>query len=248
MRLPRPRGRRRTAPPDPLAGVDPRDRAVIERAMPHTMTGAPRVQALVDAVRHLARHGVPGAFAECGVWRGGSLLAVALTLLEEGDTARELWGWDTFEGMTEPGEHDLSAHDPPARETWLRAQQAGEVPWDWLFDPETFDEDRVRALLLGSGYPADRVRLVRGDVLQTIPAQAPERLALLRLDTDWYESTRHELEHLWPRLSPGGVLLIDDYGHWQGARRAVDEFFGDRPPLLHRVDYSCRVVVKPHPG
>ena len=81
---------------------------------------------------------------------------------------------------------------------------------------------------------------------ETIPGRAPERIALLRLDTDWYESTRHELEHLWERLEPGGVLIIDDYGHWAGAREAVDEFFAKRSdaPLLTRVDYTGRIGVK----
>ena len=104
----------------------------------------------------------------------------------------------------------------------------------------------MRALLLNTGYPHDLLHFVRGPVEQTVPAQAPARLALLRLDTDWYESTRHELEHLFPRLAPGGVLMIDDYGHWEGARRAVDEYFAsEHPPLLlSRVDYTGRVAVK----
>ena len=92
---------------------------------------------------------------------------------------------------------------------------------------------------LGSG--PERIHFVEGKVEDTIPAHAPERIALLRLDTDWYESTRHELEHLYPRLSRGGVLIIDDYGHWQGARQAVDEYFGDaHAALLNRIDYTAR--------
>jgi hypothetical protein len=81
-------------------------------------------------------------------------------------------------------------------------------------------------------------------VESTIPEHAPESIALLRLDTDWYESTRHELTHLYPLLVPGGVLIIDDYGHLQGARKAVDEYFRDRPILLSRTDYSGRIAVK----
>jgi uncharacterized heparinase superfamily protein len=98
-----------------------------------------------------------------------------------------------------------------------------------------------------TGYPADRVRLVKGVVAQTIPTAAPASIALLRLDTDFYESTRHELEHLYPRLSSGGVLIIADYGHWQGARQSVDEYFGTLPdaPLLARIDYTGRIAIKP---
>jgi O-methyltransferase len=90
------------------------------------------------------------------------------------------------------------------------------------------------------------VRLVKGKVEDTVPKNAPEKIALLRLDTDWYESTRRELVHLFPRLVPGGVLIIDDYGHWQGARKAVDEYIAGNQVkiLLNRVDYTGRIGVK----
>lgn len=104
----------------------------------------------------------------------------------------------------------------------------------------------VQTNMARTNYPADRVRYVAGQVEETIPTQAPQSIALLRLDTDWESSTRHELEHLWPRLSTGGVLVIDDYGHWAGARRAVDDYFLDRDdaPLLVRVDYTGRLGVR----
>jgi O-methyltransferase len=103
----------------------------------------------------------------------------------------------------------------------------------------------VRATLLETGYPAERLHLHRGPVEETLPRQSPGPLALLRLDTDWYKSTLHELEHLYPLLAGGGILIIDDYGHWQGARRAVDEYFADSPPLLlNRIDYTGRIAVK----
>jgi hypothetical protein len=104
----------------------------------------------------------------------------------------------------------------------------------------------VQANMATTGIDDARLRFVKGPVEETIPASAPERIALLRLDTDWYESTRHELEHLWDRLSPNGVLVIDDYGHWAGARKAVDDFFAGRPdaPMLARLDYTGRIAVK----
>jgi O-methyltransferase len=101
-----------------------------------------------------------------------------------------------------------------------------------------------------TGYPADRVHLVAGRVEDTIPGARPEQIAVLRLDTDWYASTRHELRHLWPALVPGGVCIIDDYGHWAGARKAVDEYFAEIgvEVLMHRVDYTARLVVKDWAG
>jgi hypothetical protein len=233
-------------PTDPLALVAPEDQPIMRAALPYTMTGVARLQAMVDAVRYCVSRDVPGAFAECGVWRGGSVLAAILTLQSLGRDDRDIYLYDTFEGMTEPSEFDVSSFDQPALATWTAANQRDERAWPEAFGPETFSEDDVRARVLATGYPAERLHFVRGRVEDTIPGTVPERLALLRLDTDWYESTRHELQHLYPRLSDRGVLIIDDYGHWDGARRAVDEYFAEHAPalLLNRIDYTGRIAVK----
>jgi O-methyltransferase len=241
------RGRRSGAEPaTPLDELSPADRSIVERALPYTLTGPARLRAVIDASRYCVARGLDGAFAECGVWRGGSVLAMVLTLQELGRTDRDLYLYDTFEGMTEPSERDVSSLDPPALSTWNEARERGEQAWSEYFDPELTSEEAVSKLLHDTGYPAGRLHVVRGPVESTLPARAPERLALLRLDTDWYESTKHELEQLYPRLVPGGVLIVDDYGHWEGARQAVDEYFARHgpAPLLQRVDYTCRMAVK----
>lgn len=229
-----------------LAQAAPSERLIVERSAPYTMTTPAQRLALIDAVRYCVARGIPGAFAECGVWLGGSVLAMILTLQQLSASDREIYLFDTFEGMTTPTELDVSQFEDPALKTWRRAVRSGERPWGGLFGPEVFSEDRVRSLLLATGYPSRLLRFVGGRVEETLPAHAPPQLALLRLDTDWYESTRHEMEHLFPRLSVGGVLIVDDYGHWQGARRAVDEYFGARHPpvLLHRIDYTARIAIK----
>jgi len=243
-------GRDEAAPadgsPDPdAATIEPADRAILDRARPYTMTSEQRLLALIDAVRYVVARDLPGAFAECGVWRGGSVLAMIATLQELGVSDRDIHLYDTFEGMTAPTEHDTSPLDPPALQTWQEAQDEGKRAWNDLFDPDTFNEESVRATLLATGYPEERLHLHRGPVEETLPRQSPGPLALLRLDTDWYASTRHELEHLYPLLAEGGILIVDDYGHWQGARRAVDEYFArSRPLLLNRVDYTGRIAVK----
>ena len=227
----------RQAPEPALAELSEADRRIVERALPYTMTGVPRLQALIDAVRYCVARGIPGAFAECGVWRGGSVLAMALTLKELGADDRDIYLFDTFEGMTAPTEADTSRFQRPALEDW-RASGGR------LYPELRVGEDAVRATL--ADHPAERLHFVRGPVEETLPDQAPAELALLRLDTDWYETNRHELEHLYPRLNQGGVLMIDDYGHWEGARRAVDEYFAGaaEPLLLNRIDYTGRVAVK----
>lgn len=212
-----------------------------KRVEPFTMTGAERGYALYSSVLHLERCGTAGAFVECGVWKGGSALLMALTLMSIGAPAREIVLFDTFEGMPEPGEEDRIAWSGESvRGRWERNDFA-----HWAVG-----EQQVARLLADSGYPMEKVRLVRGKVEETLPEAAspygPEGIALLRLDTDWYESTRAELEHLFPRLAAGGILIVDDYGHFTGARKAVDDYFKalEKPPFLVRVDYTGRVAVR----
>jgi hypothetical protein len=223
------------------------ERRIVERSLPYTMTGPERLLSLVDAVRYCVQAEVPGSFAECGVWKGGSVLAMILTLQACGAGDRDIYLYDTFEGMTEPTEYDTSTVHPPAQEIFEEARTKDEKPFAGFFDSKLFNENAVRATLSETGYPEGRLHFVRGPVEETVPAHLPERIALLRLDTDWYESTRHELEHMYPRLERGGVLIIDDYGHWDGSRRAVDEYFAQSPEtlLLQRIDYSARMAVRP---
>jgi len=229
------RRRIRPLPPD----IDDDARAIIETVAPFTMTSPERIVALRDAVRHICRHSIAGDIVECGVWRGGSMMAVALSLLELGQR-RTLHLFDTFAGMPPPGELDRDIDGTAA--AGLLAAEDRRTGDTWALSPL---ED-VRANLRSTGYPEERLRFVPGRVEETIPRHAPDAIAILRLDTDWYESTRHELEQLFPRLAVGGVLIIDDYGHWQGARRAVDEYLAATGVrlFLARIDYTARVAIK----
>lgn len=239
--------------PLPVPGSDPQpdslsdwQRIIVEEARPYTMTSRERLVATIDAVDYLLLRNVPGALVECGVWKGGSVLAMIRTLQNKGVDDRDIYLFDTFEGMTRPTERDTSNFDAPALDTWESSERAGSVPWGWAFDPEIFNFDTVRSLILNTGYPERRIHLVKGRVEDTLPGAAPPSIALLRLDTDWYDSTWHELIHLYPRISGSGVLIIDDYGHWDGCRMAVDAYFRkvQTPILLSRIDYTGRLGVK----
>lgn len=222
-------------------GVDDFSRAVIERVRPYTMTSPERVLAAIESVRHVHRAGLGGAVVECGVWRGGSVMAMALTMLEI-DSIRDIHLFDTFEGMTAPGDKDVDSAGVSAADR-LAAEERAVSDSVWCVASEA----DVRQNLASTGYPMERVFFHRGPVEQTLPDMAPSRIALLRLDTDWYESTRHELIHLYPRLCSGGVLIVDDYGAWQGASAAVDEYFLTMrtPPMLVRIDETGRLCIKP---
>jgi hypothetical protein len=237
---------RADAAAEPPSHLDPEEAAILAEARPFTMTSAERIVAAIDAVDFVVRRGVPGSIVECGVWRGGSVLAMIRALQRRGVEDRDVYLVDTFTGMTEPSELDLSDFDPPALATWRDSKANGKRAWEWWFAKEVFNLKLVQETILGTGYPAERIHFVVGEVETTIPDQAPQEIAVLRLDTDWYESTHHELVHLYPRLSEGGVLIVDDYGHWQGARRAVDEYFASdaAPILLSRIDYTGRMGVK----
>jgi len=209
---------------------------VAARGSKFTMTPMERCYALYQGVKYIVRSGIPGDIVECGVWRGGSSMLAALTLLALGRTDRRLYLYDTYEGMSEPGDKDVDLHGVPYRDLYEREKEI-----------LTVGLDIVKQNMVSTGYPAEQIIFVKGKVEDTLPGNAPDRIALLRLDTDFFESTYHEFVHLYPRLVPGGVLLIDDYGHFLGAREATDRYFRECgvKVLLHRVDYSCRIGVKP---
>ena len=206
------------------------------------MTSNERIWSLLKAVDYIHEQPVPGALVECGVWRGGSVMAMAFRLQQQGYTNRDLWLYDTFSGMTEPSEVDIDQTTGVLASRLLETTPQSQDDGIWCIA----DRTDVRRNLEATGYPLSRVHLVEGDVVDTLNHSVPEEIAILRLDTDWYESTKACLQHLYPRLLLGGVCILDDYGHWQGARRAVDEYFDAQAfrPFMHPIDFSGRVFIK----
>ena len=219
-----------TAPENNLIDMDEAFLEAWGRAKPYTLISVERAWAFVEAVRYVERAGIPGDIVECGVWKGGACLLSSFFLGDQ----RQIWLYDTFCGMNAPGSEDRIA---------VSNQSLTER------NPEGWWSSGIREVqktLEKSPLPEDRFTLVQGPVEETLDSVVPDSIAVLRLDTDWYESTRKELEVLYPRLSSGAVLIIDDYGHFTGARKAVDEYFKKRGEavLLHRSDYTGRVLVK----
>ncbi len=226
-----------TFPPDFTA----ENREICELVSPYTMTTVERLNALIDGVRYVVDRNIQGAFVECGVWKGGSSMAIAHALKQLRCDDRELYLYDTFEGMSAPTEVDVSYSGWAAAEKF-QDTKTSEDSSDWCAS----SLDEVKKNLFDTGYVQEKMHFVKGKIEDTIPESAPDKIALLRLDTDWYESTKHELVHLFPRLQDNGVLIIDDYGHWQGARKAVDEYLAEKniQILLNRIDYSARIAIK----
>jgi len=215
---------------------------IFAKVRPYTGTSTERLAGLITAVKYLAKNKIEGDFVECGVWRGGSMMAAMLTLMKLGDTSRHFYLFDTYEGMTPPTDKDVSDDGLTAAD-YLAMVDKDKDPVHWCIA----SLQDVQRNVFSTGYPKDKIHFVKGKVEDTLPGQGPKGIALLRLDTDWYESTHHEMVHLYPLLRPNGVLILDDYGYWQGSRRAVDEYFASQKivPLLHKLDHPGRLVVKP---
>ena len=212
------------------------DRALLAKIAPYTMSLPVTQWALIQAIRNVEKRGVEGDFVECGVWRGGNLI-IARTLLNPG---RKVWAFDTFEGMTAPSEHDSKFGSDLSADAKFRETTAdGYVDWCYA------SIDDVSRNLADTGC-AEGVKLVKGDVRKTLldTANLPEKISILRLDTDFYDSTKIELEALFPRVSEGGVVIVDDYGVWAGAKKAVDEYFGADLPWLHYITRDARLFIK----
>ena len=218
---------------------------IMDTCSKYTMTSRSRQWALIQAVEWIAKKNIEGDIVECGVWKGGNLILCGL-MLKAFNLDRLIWGYDTFTGMSEPTEDDYLIDNPESknssliRDKWLAKQKSqGITDWNYVTKDEV-------ASNFSKEVGTDNLKLISGKVEDTLTIESnlPEKISILRLDTDWYESTKVELEVLFHRLKKGGVLIIDDYGRWAGSRKAVDEFFeGYGFVWLHRVSKSCRLYV-----
>ncbi len=225
-----------------IRGKDFTDReiAIIKEVGGYTLSMPESIVQLVRAVDYIVDARIPGDFVECGVYKGGSVVAMIRALEEWTHTyERRIWLYDTFDGMPRPDAMDIEFGIGPAHTIWA-AQGGHETGSDWV--RATLAE--VRSRITSLGYPEDRIKFVAGMVENTIPSNIPDQIALLRLDTDFYRSTKHELIHLFPRLVRGGILIIDDYFYMAQCKQAVDEYFQDHPIFLGRCDEHVRVGVK----
>ena len=182
-----------------------------------------------DVIDYIVENSIDGVLVECGV-EGGNMEVAWIHRLKYHREVRDIYMYDTFTGLTEPGEHDYTCDDATLYSmnkhqvyaTWKNYQR--EHGNDWCFASLS----SVQSRLSHTGYPEERLHYVVGDVMETLRGELPDRIAVLRLDTDWYESSKMELEMLYDKVVPGGVIIFDDYYHWNGQRKATDEFFSER--------------------
>jgi O-methyltransferase len=214
---------------------------IIDDNLKFTLTRPARMAATMRALKYVSINKIQGAFVECGVWKGGQII-VGIEQLKLLNEFREVLLYDTFSGMTEASEIDRSFLNQSA----ISLMETSEPTSDNIWTKVSITE--VQKNLSNLDYPKKLIKFVVGDVRETLltPKNLPERISVLRLDTDWFDSTYIELLKLYPLLSSGGVLLIDDYGHWEGSRRAADKFFQEIgiDPFWTAIDYTCVMHIK----
>lgn len=210
-----------------------------------TMVGVNRLWAAIQATKYIVENDIEGDFVECGVWRGGCSLAMAM-VLDDLKSNKKVYLFDTYEGMTKPTEFDIRHYSKDANQSLNKYYSSQKKNYNnWCYASIEDVQNQFKKINLQKN-----AIFVKGDVLKTLNAKKnlPEKISLLRLDTDWYESTKCELNILYPILEKDGILLIDDYGHWQGARKAVDEFLLENNLknrcLMWKTDDSGRGFIK----
>ncbi len=209
---------------------------LFEQVKPYTMTSVEALFALYTSVNYVLDREIPGDILECGVWRGGSALLAALIMKARNVSDRQLYLYDTFQGMPTPTEFDVDKYGRTGFE--MMEQYGDDIGWCYA------SLEDVQAAFSVHNFDFE-IHFVQGDVIETLERIKPEIISVLRLDTDWYESTALEFQLLYPRLSTGGVLIVDDYGCWAGSRKATDDYFREVPgPMLTRIDKEVRLGIK----
>jgi hypothetical protein len=183
-----------------------------------------------EAIKYILENNIGGAIIECGVQAGHIEDLWITELLKQNNTFRDIYMYDTFAGLVKPTEHDYTCENNTslkmnADETLVYWKNSiiDDKTNAWCYAPLDYVKNRLNA----TGYPQDKLHYIVGDVMETLKDKSniPEKIAILRLDTDWYESSKYELEQMYNNVVPGGVIIFDDYYFWEGQRRATDEFF-----------------------
>ena len=185
-----------------------------------------------DAITYILSNNIDGAIVECGV-DAGTFEYIWINELMKNNTVRDIYLYDTFAGLVEPSEHDYTCEDSSlykmnkeeVHDIWVK-NQINEKINNWCYTPL----EQVKNKLNSTGYPENNLHYIVGDVMETLKDKKniPDKIAILRLDTDWYESSKYELEQMYDNVVLGGVIIFDDYYHWQGQRKATDDFFRSR--------------------
>jgi len=206
----------------------------------YSMTTINNLFATALACKYIINKGINGDFVECGTYRGGhALLAAGIFKLH--NQTRKVWMYDTFEGMTQPEEIDVEVKSDLKAAHFYESYRKDSIT-NWCYASELEVRNNFKQMDLLN----DNIRFIKGDVHLTLldSVKLPNKIAILRLDTDWYSSTKVELDVLYPLLTHSGVLIIDDYGWWTGSKLATDEYFKNNVVFMNYIDQGARIWTK----
>ena len=210
------------------------NKELIKNFSKYTMTSDMKIFSLIKAFEYVNKFKINGDFVECGVFTGGNIM-ILKKLIEQNNLQRNIYAYDTFEGMTNPTSYDIKIDGTIASEKYLKKD-------NW----SSCSLDKVKKNFAEMKLGLNNINFIKGKVENTlkISKNLPKKIAILRLDTDFYESTKTELEYLYPLVVDGGVLIIDDYGSWLGSKKATDEYFSNKINFMHFIDHSARMIIK----
>ncbi len=204
-----------------------------------SMTSKRKMYMLSEAVRHVKNKKLDGDFVECGVWKGGNILLYKL-LNDYYFLQKSIFAYDTFDGMFNAEDIDINYKKKIAKKLLKNSKKDEKITNIHCF--ATIENVKKN---ISKYTNLNNINFISGPVEKTLILEKnlPKKISILRLDTDFYQSTKIELDILFPRLVYGGILIIDDYGYWMGQKKAIDEYFNNKQ-WLHRVDQSCRYIIK----
>ena len=225
-----------------IAEISANESAILNDIKEYTMTSIPSQWSLLQSIKHVIRNNVEGSFVECGIFRGGNIILMS-KLLEEHKVEKNIFAYDTFEGMPLPGKDDLDLRGNSSIDKFLELKNSEKEGSQWCYCNIKDVKNNIKKFNINY---LKNINFIKGRVEETLLdiKNLPKKISLLRLDTDFYSSTKIELNILFPLLEKNGILIVDDYGHFKGAKKSVDEFFNEKKVWLHRVDYSTRLLIK----
>ena len=204
-----------------------------------------------DAVNYILQNNIEGVIIECGVYQG-DFEHIWINELIKNNTVRDIYLYDTFTGLTEPSEYDYTCKD--AKIYQMNKDDVYNTWKSFIIDDKTNNWcysslEEVQSRLHSTGYPQNNLHYIVCDVMETLKdkTKIPEKIAILRLDTDWYESSKYELEQMYDNVVTGGLIIFDDYYHWDGQRRATDDFFLSRNinyDFVNIGNYKTAAIIK----
>jgi O-methyltransferase len=208
----------------------------LKKVRPYTMLSRERLYDIYNSIDYIIKNRIPGEIVEIGCWGGGAL-GLCHYALRKNKESRQIYGYDTFEGHPKPSrvDKDIWGQSQIQRFNQHKTSRRG-----WA----KITLQKVRKNLTAMGVKSRNIHLVKGKIEETAAKTYPKKIALLRIDVDWFEPTSHSLKFFYPKLSKKGVLIVDDYGHYQGCKEAVDSYFKKSKPRHVHIDYSCISITK----